>query len=227
MDDQGTPHAPPNPAPPPGAPPTVPGPIRRARSQWPNVVGVLAIIFGSLGMLMHGCGTAGLYLNLFTSQAMEQLATDIPPEQSDILTVQHDVALKYIAPATIANVLRFANAVFLLIAGIACNRRQPGTRRLLLIYAIAEMVVMTVAIGIEWAMQQEIMSALAKSLQAQQSGGIPPGMMGVMGAFGSIGVIIKLLFCAVWPVFLIIWFNRAAVVKEIATWRPARTLTEM
>jgi len=97
-----------------------------------------------------------------------------------------------------------AFAVLLLIAGISLMKRRPIGRSLHLIYAIIG-TVMTV------------INAVAIVLLIGETSDMPDPMRYGMIGGGAGGVCLGLAY----PIFLLIWFLRGPVAKEVKTWKAA------
>lgn len=198
-------------------PPTVPGPIPGPEPSWPKPVGILAIVFGSYGILEHVCGAASpLFMGLMTQAATQAL----PAGEADAMRAQADAMAPYLLPLLLGNMLLLGSAVLLLVAGIRCVSRHPACRQLMLIYAAAELVLTMLYLGLSWVMNNAVMAAVA---QSPSTAGAPPGMMSMIGTLSGVaGFVLGLLFLAPWPIFLLIWFNRRTVKDQVLLWRAER-----
>ena len=96
--------------------------------------------------------------------------------------------------------LGVAFAILLLVAGISLCRRRPAARTLHLIYAGVALVMCIIG------------TLAAVSLMNTDS--TPMGMRAGM----MIGFVFGFLFGSAYPVFLLIWFLRARIRDEVASW---------
>ncbi len=191
---------------PPIAPPTAPGVIVLSRppSSWPTILGVIAIVFGCLGMLQG-------VLTLFTRMTMD-FASGIAGDQPQFAVVR-----KWM-PWTIGmGVAGGVIAAILLFAGIQLIRRKPASAGLIRGWAIIKIIYALPATGVGLIMQLE--QAAAVSQQAGVAGAFAPGSLSIIGVGSSI---VGGLWLLAFPVFVLFWFRRDAVREEIGRWaRPA------
>lgn len=175
-----------------GAPPTDPDvlDLPPEPKSWPKVIGILSIIWASIGLLCAGCGV-GL-MPVWRGMIEDQLKGAPPPPSMVFGTV--DYALMAVGVA-----LTFV----LLAAGIATVMRKPAGRALHLAYGALSLPLL--AANIWNAMQKSAaMAQWAKDYpdnpiaQSQASG----GQMGEL-----IGYAFMLCFGLAWPLFCLVWFG--------------------
>jgi len=103
---------------------------------------------------------------------------------------------------TLSMLIGVVFAVLLLAAGVTLLKRRPAGRTLHLAYGALALVVGVVNIGV-------VFSAISKA-SAEMPAPMRAGMIG--GAFGgAVGL--------AYPVFLLVWFLRAAIAAEVDRWR--------
>ena len=194
----------------PVAPPTQPGALATPKrpTNWPMVIGTIAIVCGSGGILV-GLWTAAapLVIRLFESAIGQGQPAAVFHMQVDAMQPWH--------PWTVASSLvATAIASLLLIGGIRLTKRRRSTMRLLKLWAVMKIpfvVITTIAALLMQERQFEIMS--------QPSSGIatPFG-----GEFVSVMIVVGLVFGLAWgwalPVFLLIWLRRGKIKDEVAGW---------
>ena len=204
------------PPPTPIVPPTDAGAIQPRKSTWPMVIGIIAIILGSLATL-RGCMSIG-------SSAMFGLfASAMPEEQAEMME-----ATKAFAPLImISSGLTMAIAIVLLIGGIGLTKRNPRSPKTCKIWAGLKMVLVVYSSIVTFLSTQAQIEAMQRMLEEDpNTAGMMPGFFGTLMAI--IGPVI-LVFAIVWgwalPIFMLIWFSRRKIKAEVAQWgRPASPL---
>ncbi len=203
---------PPMPPPTPMTPPTDAA-ISPKPSSWPMVIGVIAIILGSLATL-QGCMGLGwpALAGLFTSA--------LPEEQAGMMD-----ATKSLTPLMMISAgLTMAIAIVLLIGGIGLTKRNPRSPKTCKIWAGLKMVLVVYGSIVGYLVQQAQMEAMQRMLEED-----PNAPAAIVGFFGTLMAIIGpviLVFAIVWgwalPIFMLIWFSRRKIKAEVAQWgRPA------
>ena len=194
----------------PVAPPTQAGTIAAPQrpANWPSVIGTIAIVFGSGGILVGLWGAASPFGMRLFEWAMEQ------SQPSGIVDSQVAV-MEAVIPWTVASSLvATAIATLLLFGGIRLNKRKSSSMRLLKFWALMKIpvvVIVTIAAVLMQQLQFEIIG--------QSSGGIP---MPFGGGFFDVMIVVTLVFGLAWgwtlPVFLLIWLSRGKIRNEVAGW---------
>ncbi|MDG2292449.1 MAG: hypothetical protein P8L37_07300 [Phycisphaerales bacterium] len=104
------------------------------RTSWPTVIGILGIIFGSLGVLSSLCG---FFVGIFLKSMLASLSGEMSPEEmAQITAAIPDGAYVVVASAT--GVLL---AILLLVGSISLVKRRASCRMMLNAY---------VALGVVW-----------------------------------------------------------------------------
>lgn len=162
--------------------------------KWPKVVGIISIVFASLGLVCGGVGTAWMFIQPgFMQSAAAQMKGGVPPQM-----LQHNTML------LAATFVGLAWALFLLLNGIMCVLRKPTVRPLMLVYGLGAIAItiwsMSVQMGIqseldEWAKQNPD----AEFAQQLNSGATAAGQL--------VGMVVGLTFSFAWPAFLLFWFG--------------------
>ncbi len=204
------------PPPTPMTPPTDAGAIPPRKTTWPMVLGIIAIILGSLATL-RGCMSIG-------SSAMFGLfASAMPEEQAEMME-----ATKAFAPLImISSGLTMAIAIVLLIGGIGLTKRNPRSPKTCKIWAGLKMVLVVYSSIVTFLSTQAQMEAMQRMLEEDpNTAAAMPGFFGTLMAI--IGPVI-LVFAIVWgwalPIFMLIWFSRRKIKAEVAQWgQPASAL---
>jgi hypothetical protein len=191
------------------APPTEQGPLGQPGppGAWPTVIGVIEIVFGVLGAIRGVFGIFGPLL-------MELLAGFIPKDASGAATfeIQRKVTADW-APVLIAlAAVSLGVAVLLLIAGINLCRRRPSGANLSVLWAALKSALALGNAIVGYFVQADTLEAM------RQAGQTTAGFGGLANSFALAGVVIGLLWALALPVFVLIWFARPAIKREVAGW---------
>ncbi|MCW5756997.1 MAG: hypothetical protein KIT54_07175 [Phycisphaeraceae bacterium] len=176
-------------------PPTEAGPIVAAnRPAWPTVIGILLIIFGSIGLLQR---VVGLVASLVMPN-VPFFADMLPPPHLWTWTLVLGVAS---LPVSLLHLL----------AGVQTLRRRPSAYALAMgfvLYAVVVLVPGTILqyYTSQWQIQQS----------AQQSQPMPAFVAG--GAFMLVMIAFGALFSLAWPTFIAIWFNISRHKEHVRSW---------
>ncbi len=194
----------------PVAPPTQPGALATPQrpANWPSVIGTIAIVFGSGGILVGLWGAASPFGMRFFEWAMEQ-------SQPSAVVDRQVAVMEAGLPWTVASsLLAAALAILLLLGGIRLTKRRRSSMRLLKFWVVMKIpvvVIVTIAGVLMQELQFEIMG---------QSPGLTPMPFG--GGFFDVMIVVTLVFGLAWgwafPVFLLIWLSRGKIENEVAGW---------
>ncbi|MCA9276714.1 MAG: hypothetical protein KDA29_11860 [Phycisphaerales bacterium] len=164
------------------------------RPKWPKVIGIISIIWGSLGLVCGGLGMAMLPLSpSFIKGAMtngEPIPYGMVPSVTDY----------------IIGGIGFLLALLLLFAGIACVSYRPVTRMMHLLYGVTSIPVVV------WSYMNQLHKA---DLNGQWAKEFPDNPMAPnldpSNAAAGIGQMIGLVLLIVLgfgvPIFYLIWFG--------------------
>ncbi|MCP3903345.1 MAG: hypothetical protein GY715_06890 [Planctomycetes bacterium] len=175
---------------------------------WPMVLGIIAIVFGSLGAF-GGCMSA--VMTLFA----EKLGELMPPGQEAAfaaLEKYHDLLMTTYAIA-------FVLAIVLLIGGIGLVRRRSWAIPVCITWAVLKIGYAMFGAYVNYLNSEAQFQATQEQLQSDPN--IPnisfPDW--VVEAASTIAAVFGLLWGWALPVFLLVWFSRSAVREHIRTWR--------
>ncbi|MEE9128565.1 MAG: hypothetical protein V3T84_00995 [Phycisphaerales bacterium] len=201
------------PRPTPMTPPTDAGAIPPKPSSWPMVIGVIAIVFGSLATL-GGC--FGLGSSLFIDQFMSLMPQG---EDSELTSAMQGLKPVMIISASLTMVL----AIVLLIGGIGVLRCRAWGRSTCLTWAGLKMVLVVCNSVLSYVLQQAQFQAMAED--PNMAGSMPGFLPALMQAMGAVGLVVGLLWGWALPVFMLIWFSRRKIKAEVAQWgHPAEAI---
>jgi len=193
-------------APPALAPPTTPGaiPAKRRPSAWPDVIGIIAIVIGALGML------SGL-LMILQALFADWMTSNAWANASDAEAMR-EITARWMPWNLTISIVRFGNAILLVVLGAALMKRRPVVARLIVIYCIVQ-IIAGVAGGITTGLVHSEVRAQTTQAQAMRAGATWTLFFGGPGA-----ACFSILWSVAFPVFLIIWFGRASVRSEARGW---------
>jgi hypothetical protein len=184
-----------------GAPPPEPLVARTSGSDWPDVMGVIAIILGAIGILSK-MGAA--FYPFIRPVAVGLFSRNVPPG-----TIESFFGfLPDTMVVMLSGLIEMGLAVLLLIGGIFLkNRRRLGVQ-LLKIWAW---------ISIPWALLE---TGLANVLVRRMLPSLPhlDVIDFPMGGFIHAGVIFGLIISLAVPIFVLAWFGGRSVSAEISSW---------
>ncbi len=191
----------------PAAPPTAPGELAYARggtpSNWPTVIGIIAIVLGILGILGGLWGmVAPFVIGAFSS---------VLPSGADAGTVNQIQGWRW---WLVGNSLAATGiAVVLLRAGIGLAKRRPWARTTALTWAWLRICLVLAVSAVSAIMQHSVMTSLAQQ---------DPTIAGMGSAFatgmGLLTLCVSVLWGWAFPVFMLIWLYRRKIRAEMAGW---------
>lgn len=162
---------------------------------WPKVIGIISIVFGSLGVMCTGCGGA----MLFAMPALLKLSEEQFGPAPDVF--KPPVAQFAMIPVGLIL------AIVLLVAGIMLIRRKPAARAMHLVYAIINTLLNLAGVAVGIAHLQKLAAWKAANEGDQWAAQINmPQQYATMAISVAIGI--------GYPLFLLIWFG---LVKRKAT----------
>jgi len=186
----------------PGAPPTEAGPpaVPPTESTWVTVIGIIGIVYASIGLFGGVCGLGG-------SAMMSFIPSMAPHGKSMPSTVAMGPWL------ILSNLAGMVLAIVLLVGAIGLLKRRPWSRGVLMGWAVADIVVTVLGLFASVVMQKAMFAEMAR-----QQHGAPPGTENMM----FVGVLFGACFGLIWgwgpPIFTLIWFSRAPIKQEVAGW---------
>lgn len=178
-------------------------------STWPTVIGIIAIVFGVLGSLQ---GVLGLLAPLLNRAILRSL----PASQQEIV----ETATPPVVWSIASSLIILGLGVLLLVAGIALLRRAASSRGLCLTWALLKIVIVLVMAVVNFKLASE--STNAALAQMQQDPNVPPIAVGIMQGATGAGMCAWVVWSWALPIFLLIWFSRAVIKEQVASWSAAR-----
>lgn len=171
--------------------------------QWPKVVGILSIVWASLGMTCGLCGIAAL---VFSPMMM-------PPEMTKDLPPTMQIGVGQAAHMLVG----MAHGVLLLFAGVLTLRRSMTGRTLHLVYAVTSFLLLAFGVWVQMKAQAE-----AKDWAVQNPDNPMAKAMTQPGADigNKIGLWAMIVLGTIWPVFCLVWFGLVKRTRESMTGMP-------
>ncbi len=183
----------------PMAPPTqAPPPLERARV-WPRVVGIIGIIYASLGLFGAFCGIAYPWILPWYVDFLRSVGV---PEQE---VQEMEASMPPIGWTVFASVVGLALVILLFVGAVRLLRRQASGAKLCALWS--------------WMIIPWSIIATAITLVFHFNAPVPssgPGQQIGTAIMTVIGTVIGLVF----PVFMVIWFLRPTIKSQVAQWRP-------
>ncbi len=171
------------------------------KSVWPTVLGIIMIVFGSLG-------TLGAIWRLIGLVAMRPMLQNTPQGPMQLYAWDK---LGLWVPAV--SVLFLLAEAWLLTAGIQLLRRKANARFLSLSWTGVKVAATIFSMVVNYFVQ---LAQQEYAAQHQSSGAM--AMQSVMHNFAMIGMVIGFLWAIALPAFLLIWMSRAKIKDEMAQW---------
>jgi hypothetical protein len=153
-------------------------------------VGIISIVFASLGVGCIGCSGIGMALMPSMMKAAEDKMGPMP-------AVMQPPAITWLLL-----VAGLAWAGMELAAGITTLRRKPVGRTLHIIYGAGAMLMSVLSLALQWQQHSAQMSWAASNAGSEWAKQINSG-----GLFFIIGMAFALLIGFSYPVFCLIWFG--------------------
>ncbi len=175
----------------------------RPPSKWPMTIGVISIVFGSLGLICYGCGSAN-------TAASPWLVNMMPEDQRPPLAGGMLLTIQLFQQCS-ASLL----SVWLLIAGIGVVRRRSWSRTQCIGWSVVKILVTVASTTITILLTSQFVQHIND--QMSQGGRTAPLFTVTEGMF-IIFVLAGVAWALFWPVFLLAWFSRVSVRQEVATW---------
>jgi len=195
----------------PAAPPTTPGfiPQVRPNSTWPGMIGIIALVIGIVALIFNLWGIVGpVFFRRFVINS-----TPINQQLLNGSTVAMSISIA---------AGKSAMAIFLLFVGARFLQRHPRSRVLAIRYSLLQIMVTIVATIFAIMIQYPLMQKAASSMNTGGTAVLPSGAM-TQPVF-IFGVVVGFFMSCAFPIFLLIWFNRQTIQREVTNWKSRQTL---
>lgn len=170
-------------------------------AKWPKNLGIIAIVLGACGFLAGMCTIGSIpFSSIFLSMAAGQQSVRRGPSPEHMMAVIEKFKVPMIAHAIVAALV----ALILLYAGILLLKRRPNAVSVVKLWAVIKTLISIVGTVVVYYYGLEL---------AKTEGGSATLHM-VTTALGF-------LWAMALPIFMFIWFARASVREEVASWTAA------
>ncbi len=195
------------------SPPTIAGrlgrPIRRA--VWPVWIGVIAIGLGVVSAFVSA--TMGVAIATGTYSRVRVPTGQVNPFEG---------VVRYSTPLAGACAAATLLAAIAVLAGIGLILRKPWSTTLMVWWALLKLLC-ALALSIVFGLFQKAQIDASLTLAAAArpgAAGPPPGVVAGISTGTAVFMAGFLFFwLALLPVFMLIWFTRSGIRKEVASWR--------
>ena len=187
------------------SPPVEGGPLEEKPTTWPTVLGVLGIIWASLGLF---CGCVGLFQVPLQRWGAEMQAS--AGQSNALAEAQLRVAEQFQVVMWGLIGVGFVFAIILLMGSINLIRRRRKAKSLLMTWAMASLLMLALNVALQVMMYQATAAELNKAGDQSQ--------IGQLWISAIIGGVMAIFFGLLPPVFLLIWFARERIKREVDQW---------
>jgi hypothetical protein len=171
-------------------PPTEPGELEDALladpPSWPKVVGIISIVWASLGLTCTGLGVLGLlFMPMMAGAAQGQ---SLPPTMQPGILMWVNLAVGFVV------------VLLLMAAGISLVNRRPSGRSLHLVYGVTGILTSSYGLFVQW-------QGIQQMAQWRQANPTSPFAQGGSPTADLIGLLFGAVLGLAWPIFCLIWFG--------------------
>ncbi len=179
-------------------PPTQAPPPPVRASVWPTVVGIIGIIYASLGLFGTCCGLTILFILPSYTDWLQRIGMS----EQEVQEMQTSMSpVSWTVPASVVGV---ALTILLFVGALRLLRRQASGARLCALWSW---------MIIPWTIIATVITLVFHFNTPAPSGGL--GQQIGTAIVTVIGTVIGLVF----PVFVVIWFLRPTIKSQVAQWR--------
>lgn len=189
----------------PDAPPPAPGTraLEARPTTWPTVIGIISVILGVLALLQ---GLMGAIMAPLIGMIPMPAGAGTNP-----MAAFQDYVWEMVAVGLIGVVI----AGIHILAGQRLLKRRVSARGLFFMFAILKMIYALASTWSNVRMQNAYMDAIANDPNFPP---MPPGLDELMQSMTVAMSAFIVLYMWAYPIFLLVWFNRAKIRGEMATW---------
>jgi hypothetical protein len=184
-------------------PPVGGAPLPQEPARWPTPIGVLGIIFASLGLIGGVCGLAWPAILPWYVDQMKN-SWNVPQSQIDLMLASQPPTVWYLLSASIGLVF----SILLMIGSIRLLRRRASGAKLVKAWAWITIVWVPLNIVISMMLAPGLPAGSQPDPTMQQQQQV--GMYFTIGCMAILGL--------AWPVFCVIWFARPKIRQQVSTW---------
>lgn len=169
-------------------PPTEPGLMTGEMPGWPKVIGIISIVWASIGLT---CNVLGLGWYAVAPWVLDMAKDQMGPVPSQMLATP---------PLWILMGVGLIWTVLLMTAGIMTIRRNPGGRPLHLVWAAGAILIGALGTYFNHQMQADLVKWAAEHPDSGWAKQVSP-------TGNMIGLLIGVVFTIAWPGFCLVWFG--------------------
>ena len=174
------------------------------RSSWPKVLGILGIVFGGAALLFGIVGVFG---------------TKMAQQQYESFGITQEILDRHATILTVAPMISTGLGFVLLLGGILLALRKKASRPLIMIWALMKIGYSLWQAPLMMAFQKELLPMQQKMMNRMGNSKEPmPDMAAIMNSVGSVIQIVGVFWLCALPIFMLIWFARAKIAREVAQW---------
>lgn len=190
-----------------------PHPTAPTGPKWPIVIGILSLVFGTGAFLQQAFAALGIFIvrnqmQQFANQGADQAKIDEYLVMYKSFAIQSSITLSLVA-------------LLLVLSGILLLKRRRITAILHQVWAVLKILAGGYFLFKSQSMTRLQMSIMldSPSMGAGKSGAQAAEMVGnITSAAMWVGAAFGFVFLALYPIFLIVWFNRAKVRTTLEQW---------
>ncbi|MFG0247310.1 MAG: hypothetical protein ACF8OB_00370 [Phycisphaeraceae bacterium JB051] len=188
-----------------------PAPHVGAQSSWPTVIGIISIIFGSLGALGSVYQAVAPFLM--------GMAAGFVPEDDEQARVMFESMAKWKFPLMGVGIVNLIFYIILIVCGAKLVGHHAAASSLHKKWAIAKILFSLVGVTITTMAQiSQMRLTMQQQSQAMGGGGGAQFFETAMMVAMVVAVLMGLVFACAYPVFVLIWFSREKVKNEVQSW---------
>ena len=188
------------------APPVEAGPIEPQQTKWPTVIGVIGIVFSSLGLFCSCAGFLAVPLQRMGVEMQRSAGRTDPFAEAQLA-----VAQQFQIPMIVLIAIALVPTIWLLCASIMLVRRQQRARVHFIGWALASLLMLALNIGLQILMAQAMLVELEKAGESQ--------LVGRIWLTAGIQAVVTLLLSLATQGFILFWFSRRKITQEVSQWR--------
>ena len=181
------------------------------QTTWPKTIGVISIVYGSLGLLCQGAMNAGGMLGEFFMKLGN-------------LDVEFPMMFKVISGVTI--VVMWILGIILIVGGIQLTRRRRGALRVLKTWVVLRILLIIVGVVLtvlllpaNLGLQEQILEATNKQArEAGRSDQVREFNEDTAWRTTVIGTAVASAAFSAYPLFLGLYLSRRKIVAEVEQW---------
>ena len=178
------------------------------QTRWPVVIGVVCIVFGSIGVLSSPMQFLSPIFTKMSFQMYIQQGTVTEEQVDDFINKWRGFQLIFGLAFGFVSICMLLGGIFL------AKRKKKGARVLQIWSVLFILYALTVPFFTSGMMTDQMalqMTAQSGDLDMEQ-------FQTMMGIFVKVIMVVSVVFWIALPIFLLIWFKRSKIKNEMQTW---------